>query len=143
MTVVAWDGQTLAADKMAMAGSLKSGVTTKLFRWDNGICAIAGDMVQGLAVISWLQDGADPETFPKDPDHEASVLVIQNDKRVFYYEDSPIALPFENQFHAIGSGRDYALAAMHLGKSAEEAVAVACALDAFCGNGVDTMMLEH
>ena len=37
--------------------------------------------------------------------------------------------------------RDFALAAMHLGKSAREAVEVACALDVFCGNGIDTLEL--
>ena len=141
MTVIAWDGKTLAADKMAVVGTHKGGTTTKIFRWEGGLCGLAGGMAQGLAVIDWLQNGADKDSFPKDPEHESSILVITNCRKVLYYEDSPIALPFENTFHAIGSGRDYALAALYLGKSAKEAVEIACQLDAYCGNGVDTLEL--
>lgn len=41
--------------------------------------------------------------------------------------------------HAIGTGRDYARAAMHLGRNAVEAVQVAILFDENCGNGVDTL----
>ena len=42
----------------------------------------------------------------------------------------------------MGHGRDFTLAAMHLGHDARTAVEVACALDAFCGCGIDTLTLE-
>jgi len=48
----------------------------------------------------------------------------------------------EDAFCAMGGGRDYALAAMFLGKSALEAVQVACALDITCGKGIDVLELE-
>ena len=47
----------------------------------------------------------------------------------------------EDTFAASGSGRDYARAVMHMGHRAWDAVAVACALDTECGNGIDT--LQH
>jgi ATP-dependent protease HslVU (ClpYQ) peptidase subunit len=40
---------------------------------------------------------------------------------------------------AIGSGRNYAMAAMYLGKTAAEAVAVAAALDSSVGCGITTL----
>ena len=45
----------------------------------------------------------------------------------------------EDQFAAWGSGRDFALTAMHLGKSAREAVEIACLFENGCGNGVDVL----
>jgi hypothetical protein len=48
----------------------------------------------------------------------------------------------EDAHHAIGSGRDFAAAAMYLGKTAREAVEVAMALTGFCGHGVDTLEFE-
>jgi ATP-dependent protease HslVU (ClpYQ) peptidase subunit len=42
---------------------------------------------------------------------------------------------------AIGTGRDYALAAMHCGSTAAEAVAIAALFDPGTGGGVDTVTL--
>jgi hypothetical protein len=48
---------------------------------------------------------------------------------------------FEGPFAACGSGRDMALMAMHLGKSAFEAVRLTCELSVDCGNGIDVLEL--
>ena len=47
----------------------------------------------------------------------------------------------EGPFCAIGSGRDFALAAMALGHSAIEAVTVAGRFDTASGNGFDALPL--
>lgn len=39
----------------------------------------------------------------------------------------------DSAFHAVGSGRDFAIAAMHYGKSAREAVELACLYDVSTG----------
>lgn len=59
----------------------------------------------------------------------------------FRYEKVPYPARVEDKFTATGCGRDYALAAMFLGHDARAAVEVACALDAHCGNGIDTLEL--
>jgi ATP-dependent protease HslVU (ClpYQ) peptidase subunit len=46
---------------------------------------------------------------------------------------------YEDKKTATGSGRDYALAAMHCGKTAREAVEIACLFETGCGNGVDEL----
>ena len=142
MTVIAWDGKTLAGDKRAVYGTYKGGVVTKIHRWEGGLCAIAGDMEQGVQLVSWLKEGAEPDEFPDLGEREGDFLVIHNDGRIAYYQRSAEPLFFEDPIHALGSGKDYALAAMHLGKSAKEAVEFACELDAYCGNGVDTLELQ-
>lgn len=143
MTVIAWDGKTLASDRMATAGSYSKGTVTKIHRWKDGICGISGCMETGMRLITWLQDGADPEQFPMiEEEYSGEFLVIYNDGRVAYYERSATPLWFDNTFHAIGCGKDYALTAMHLGKTAEEAVAIASDLNIYCGNGIDTLELQ-
>ena len=142
MTIIAWDGKTLAADKRAIYGSNKCGKVTKIFRWEGGLCGASGSMEQGMQLVSWLQKGADPEEFPEFEEKENEFLVVHNDGRVAYYESTPTPLWFENDFQAIGSGKEYALAAMYMGQDAAKAVEVACALDAYCGNGIDTLDLQ-
>lgn len=44
------------------------------------------------------------------------------------------------EFDAIGAGEDFALAALHLGKSPAEAVTVACELSVWCNLPVNTEM---
>lgn len=47
-----------------------------------------------------------------------------------------------NRYHAHGAGRDFALAAMDAGASAEEAVRIACKRSTACGGRVQTMRLK-
>ena len=70
------------------------------------------------------------------------MLVVLPDRSLHKFESTPHPLRFPPQNFAIGSGRDFALAAMHLGKTAVEAVEVACHFDSGCGNGIDTLTLN-
>lgn len=141
MTVVAWDGRTLAADKRACNGTLVR-TTTKIFRANGALCAFSGNAAGGVELLEWFRAGADPTKYPESQrgDNGAYLLVIAADG-VRMYEGGPHPVRFEDQHFAIGCGRDFAMAAMHLGKTAAEAVAVACALDSGCGNGIDTLEL--
>jgi len=143
MSVIAWDGQTLAADKRASLGTLIC-KTTKIHRVGDALCAYSGEAAGGEEVLAWFRDGAKPADFPitqRDRENWAGLLVIRKGQ-ILKYEHSPNPISFEDKFFAIGSGRDFALAAMHLGYDARTAVEVAIALYSGCGNGVDTMQLN-
>jgi 20S proteasome alpha/beta subunit len=143
MTTIAWDGKTLAADKRAVNNGYSGGTVTKIHHWTGGLCAFSGDLDVGMQMVQWLRDGANPAKYPAQQEKNACVfLVIMRDGRTCRYESTPVALWFENEQQAMGSGRDYALAAMHLGKTAREAVEVAIALDCGSGNGIDTLTPE-
>ena len=145
MSVIAWDGHTLAADKRASFGNLIR-TTTKIFRCrDGGLLAYAGDASFGEQVRAWYEAGAVAADFPpsqRDKDDWAGMLVILRDRRIARYERTPYPVFYEDETFAIGCGRDFALAAMHLGKTAREAVEVAIALDSGCGNGIDALTLD-
>jgi ATP-dependent protease HslVU (ClpYQ) peptidase subunit len=95
-------------------------------------------------MIAWFQAGEKAEDFPKeqrDKDDWAPLLVIRENGKIHKYERTPYPLKYQDKQFAIGSGRDFALAAMACGKTASEAVEVASMFDSNCGNGVDTLRL--
>ena len=143
MSVVAWDGKTIAADKRAMCAGAHFTTTKirKIKRADRfpEYLAWTSDQDSGELMASWYEAGADPTAFPacqKDKGSWARLIVAdQNGCR--FYERQPVAVRVEDKFSAWGSGRDFALAAMYLGSTARQAVDVAAALSSECGNGVD------
>jgi len=67
---------------------------------------------------------------------------IDSEGRILLYGSGPNPELVEDKVYAGGCGRDYALAAMHLGHDARKAVEVACALDVHCGLGIDALELK-
>ena len=144
MTVIAWDGKTLAADKRCNAGGLATTVT-KIHRVPQGIVAFCGNVERALEVLQWLRVGADPAEWTCEMRASGwpNVLLITHRGDVLEYGSTPYPVCYEDRFTAAGTGRDYAMAAMHLGKTAREAVEVACLFDVSCGNGIDMLELDE
>ena len=143
MTVIAWDGKSLCADKRATSSGLVFTVT-KIFRTDLGLVGVDGTYDVGLRLLKWLESGADPKEYPdcqKDNDRYTYMLLITPKGEIMRYEREPVPYRVEEPFHASGGGRDFALCAMHLGKTSREAVEIACRFDNGCGNGVDELFL--
>lgn len=144
MTVLAWDGITLAADKRAVMDGLTR-TTTKIFRINGCLVGYSGESAFGEAMLDWFRRGEKPDDFPdsqRDMNTWAGLLVIREDGKIQRYEQAPYPITFEDSQIAVGSGRDYALAAMYCGRNAHDAVLIACEFDNGCGNGVDTLRLD-
>lgn len=142
MTIIAWDGKTLAADKRMSSGGMPR-TTTKIFRVRTSLCGAAGNADQCAEMIAWFKSGAEESKFPssqRDKDDWATLVVIDKDG-IRFYERTPYPCVVEDKFYATGSGRDFATAAMHCGKSAREAVEIASLFDIGCGNGIDELNL--
>lgn len=134
MTVIAWAGKTMAADRKNTYGNTAR-QTTKIHRIGNALVGYSGDAYIGNEVIAWLRDGADQ----RREDLHVNLLVVYDDGIIHEYGITPFPDIVEDRFVAIGSGRDFALAAMTLGRTAVQAVELACLLDATCGLGVDAL----
>lgn len=96
-------------------------------------------------MLAWISRGAKPASFPesqRDKNDWAATLVIRPGPIIELYERTPYPIRYEDKQFACGTGRDFALAAMFLGKNAKEAVKVACVFDPGCGNGVDELRLK-
>ena len=137
MTVIAYDGKTVAADKQCVNGSTKS-TTTKLIRLDSGmIVGMTGTLSSGLLVLDWLNGKL--SEWPKcqeDKDRWAMVIVIK-DGVVKVYEQNPAPVLIKDEFMAWGSGGDFAIGAMAMGATAKESVEIANRFSTDCGMGID------
>lgn len=144
MSVIAWDGTTLAADKRYVSVGLhRRG--TKIFRVGRELLGFSGNGAEGHDMLQWALGGFKPDQFPinqRDEKLWAPTMVISPSGQIRIYERSPYPWVVENKHHAIGSGRDYALAAMHLGRTSAQAVEIASMFEVGCGDGVDELTLD-
>lgn len=83
-------------------------------------------------VVNWIAGGVRVERRPKFETDSFNGIVIRENGA--FTMDSGCQ-PFEvlEEFTAAGSGRDYAIAAMHCGKTALEAVEIAALYDIYSG----------
>lgn len=145
MSVIAWDGTTLAADKRASCGGFFH-TTRKILRANGCLLGFTGGTDFGEQMVNWWIRGANADDFPpsqRDKDDWAGLLVVMPDGTLFKYERTPYPITIQERMHALGSGRDFAMAAMFCGRTAAEAVGIACRFDSGCGNGVDTLTLRE
>lgn len=148
MTVIAWDGNWLAADRRMNGGTgYQNASVTKIKRLPSGaLLGCYGGMSFCQAIFAWMEAGADPELADENWfEHEemgAQAILIAPDRTIWLHEHV-IPIPIESPFYAVGSGGAYATAVMHLGYDARKAVEVASTYDSECGNGVDVLKLDE
>lgn len=142
MTVIAWDGKTLAADKRATTGGGIARTVTKIERHKDALLAFTGSWDVATQIREWWKAGADPENFPSKARDDVATLIVIKAGCIESYASGPYPMMIEAEQCAFGSGRDYAEAAMYCGKTAAEAVAVACHFQTDCGNGIDMLAIE-
>lgn len=143
MTIIAWDGTTLAADKQVTCNDLKKTIT-KIFKTDLGLIGVSGVMNMGMAIKTWLLEGAIAELYPEISNEPYTQLILINkEHQLITYQGCGYPLLIEDKIFAMGSGRDFAYMAMYLGKTAKEAVELTNLFNASCGMGIDTLTLEE
>lgn len=143
MTTIAWDGTMLAADRMMTDGSFKA-TKTKIRATNIGLLGAAGDARYTSAAMDWLakEDFGLPYPNSGEDDDVVNMIHVHLDGKIDVYFNCSVPVRVESVFYALGSGRDFALAAMHLGESALKAIEVASALDVNTGNGFNVFRLE-
>lgn len=141
MTVIAWDGTALAADKRAISGGGIARTVTKIVRHEGALLGITGCWDTGAEMLAWWRDGAKPADFPKTAREDKATLIVIDAQGIRIWCTGPYPMWIEAERCAWGSGRDFAEAVMHLGLPAEMAVRVACEFQSDCGNGIDVLAL--
>lgn len=137
---------TIAANRRMMAGDQK--VTDgdkrfhahKLRRIGEAIVGAAGTGPAIKKFFAWLEEGQqdDPPKMSKDDELDALVLTPAG---LFCYGADCAAEELLDEFYAVGSGAQAALAAMHLGCSPDKAVEIACLVDNSTDGPIDVMEL--
>lgn len=144
MTCIAFDGKTVAADQLCSGGGRR---VRKLHRAGNLIVGLSGELGIGMELLAWFKAGADPKAWPEHArtraDDNVPCLMVVFGKRqpVRMYDGNPYPCEYLDRKFAIGSGRDYALAALDCGRTASGAVRVAIKRDSNCGGNVDALLL--
>lgn len=143
MTTIAYKDGILAGDRQSNYGSLPA-ATTKIHRHGKWVAGACGNTAQIAQVHKWVADGMDPSQYPafqNDP-QDAVTMLLASAEGLFVLDCTPVPYKIEQPFFAIGSGRDFAIAAMDLGLNAVEAVHLASKFDTTTGLGVDAMTVE-
>ena len=143
MSVIAWDGKTMVADRQVNYGNM-IGSTDKARRIEStefdavALVGCTGDAYLTESMFEWIGTGCELDRFPKaiTPESDFMALVVTSSGLTMVFGTSPHPVFQDPGIFAIGSGRDFAMAAMYLGKSAKEAVEVASHFDITCGCGV-------
>lgn len=137
MTTIAWDGVSLAADSLHAVGNWAYSGDDKIYqlRRSDEDCLFAGAGTSDLVeqVFFWLSGVVSERPIVGDKDDFRGLLITPTGAYGLEERLTPFSVPAP---YAIGSGRDFALAAMALGKTAKEAVELACKLDLYTGGTV-------
>jgi hypothetical protein len=143
MTTIAWDGRTLAADKQLTASGVRY-ETTKAHRLKDGsLFASCGSLENNAAALLWLNgDGEKPVFNSADSDDSFDGILVTPDGIAWLLNKKLHKVRIESPYFSTGSGRDFALLAMRLGKTAREAVEMAAELDIWTGMGVTELTLK-
>ena len=144
MTTIAWDGRTLAADRRCTVAGFTFDVSKMRRTADGRLLGLAGDFRSGQRWLDWLEkpDGA-RGPMPASDKEAPMVLEVRRNGRCYRMCGGSFVEVCGPEFHAIGSGRDFAIAGMALGLTAIDAVKLAHRFDCYTGIDVDTLELER
>lgn len=141
MTTLAYRDGVLAADRQMILSDWKvAGSASKIARGPDGaLFGCTGDYAVGMRFRRWFEGGR--EGAPPETGESTRVVIVEPDGRVLVFECDSF---FEaaGPFFAWGSGMPPAMAALHMGASAERAVEIAALVDPGTGGGVDVLRLD-
>lgn len=143
MTTVATDGKSIAADTLSVdAYGLKGYVDDKIKIGKDFSIGFAGSLHLAEEFWNVIKDMELSEVLLRgNPNYDAEkndgpALICDHFGGIWYMAGSVFKPLRKRGYHAIGSGRDFALAAMHLGKHPRAAVEVARLFDVHTGGEI-------
>lgn len=142
MTTIAYRNGILAGDSQATDDQLWQATKIHSVKTSAGtlLVGVAGDVHSGLVFIEWLKN--DQSRKPDIANESFEAIVIAETGRVTVWNPSLVGWRPDGRFFAIGSGAQSAMGAMHAGKSAVEAVKIACKVDPYTRGPVRSLKLR-
>lgn len=129
----------LAADTRCSADGVMFGVS-KVRRIGKRVLAAAGDWDYVLKFWELIKGKSNKEIGLHD---EANLEAIElNEDGIFLYSGAGKRYRINDEFFAIGSGAPYAIGAMAMGATPEEAVALAARFDPATGGAIEVFPLK-
>ena len=149
MTVIAWDGKTLATDRMANDGSQKwessKAWYSKRYKEDECIITGTGLLAHIIQMKAWYIQGGDVDSFRDLPcnrvAYSTSQLIVVRREGLYVFEGHHPVLRKE-EFCAFGDGKEIAMGALAMGATAKQAVLICNDFSLHCGKGVELFSLQ-
>lgn len=142
MTTIAYDGITLAADSQVSAGGCFLGYENKITKLTNGgYLASCGNTECCAEAEGWFNAGCPQDAKPKLESFGALYFPPDGGAVEEYRERLVSEVPFVPW--AGGSGREWALSAMYLGKDAIAAVEFAISIDLYSGGEINSVIINQ
>jgi ATP-dependent protease HslVU (ClpYQ) peptidase subunit len=142
VTTVAYADGVMASDTQITSGNRKFRCTKVRQTKDGGLIGGTGNLAQVLKVMRWAVEGFQGDGPEFDGEGDFECIWVTPDGAVHLLDEALEPMKIEDEFLAIGSGGPYAVAAMHLGKSPEEAVEVAARFDPATSGPVQVWRLQ-
>lgn len=143
MTTIAFDGKTMACDTRVTCGNTFYNTDTKIYENDAYVIGVAGDAGAGTMLIQ-VSNILTMRTYEYN---FQAIVYEKNTQRIFYvsfdksWESNSSVVLIVDSYFAVGSGADFARAAMECEYSAQGAVAVASKFDVNTGGKIITKPL--
>ena len=149
MTTITYKDGVMAADTQATMGDEKAYGAVKLFYTEKFLIGLSGNFSNVLPFQSWLKDTEQAvssagvlhqfwDSIPAFGDGFTAILV-DTGGRIWNCGSTFPPVTLHRIYDAIGSGSDFAMAAMECGKSATDAVRIASKFDIYTGGSVISM----
>lgn len=155
MTTIALDSDlTMASDSMMTGGGSEFHKDVqKIWNIENYLIGVAGSYGEALEFVNYLTECIATEQVAKmsslilpqpmiDRLDQFEAIVVNPNGEVYLWEGSAFSIPACAPM-AIGSGCEYAIAAMECGKTAPEAVEVAKKYDLYTGRTIVSIKQEE
>ena len=136
MTTIAYNhkDKEIAADSQSTSGyTISSQNVTKLHRLDYGWFAFSGDLADAYILIDYLSGNISAESLDLSKlEVGGFILPDKGQPYKIYISNTGHVVKIEcNHSWGLGSGREYALGALHCGASAKDAVNAAIKYDIY------------
>jgi ATP-dependent protease HslVU (ClpYQ) peptidase subunit len=142
LTTIAYCKGVLAGDSRVTDGQVWR--TRKIYRLETSagelLVGYCGQVFAAQVFIEWLKNDKSRKPDLGNEDFEA--IVVAETGRVTLWNQSLVPWRPAGKFFAIGSGAPAAMAAMHCGKGAVDAVKVAAKIDPSTGGPVHSLRLR-
>ena len=142
MTVVVWDGKSLATDRQANDGYMKWEAETArsmVRQTEHYIVSGVGTLGSILKMRDCFKANGNLSTLEVQPNSAELIVVSSKGLTVWSSNGTSVELSAPMAF---GEGREYALGAMAMGATAQEAVQIANEYSLHCGKGVSCYTLQ-
>ena len=139
MTTIAYRDGIIAADSRTTWNGGHLGDVTKIAKNGKILAGSAGSASQCKLFLDWVLSGmmGDQPKLVAD-DYELDAFVALPDGKIVFFNGQS-SFPLKARFYACGSGYQYALGAMSMGATAEEAVRIAAQHDTKTGGEIQTL----